>query len=80
MYSETKCNDLFLKVTDSRTTRTVDRIWWIGREPENMWQSMRIDDALMNTGWTVKTDARQRGQLRVNPRMEATVDPERNDA
>jgi hypothetical protein len=31
-------------------------------------------------GMTFKTDARQRGQLRVNPRMETTVDPERNDA
>jgi len=44
-----------------------------------MRQSMRIDDALTNTGWTVKTDARQRGQLRVHPRMETTVDPVRND-
>jgi hypothetical protein len=41
---------------------------------------MRIDDALMNTGWTVKADARQREQLRVSPGIETTVDPERNDA
>jgi len=64
----------------TRFTRAVKRIWWIGREPESMRQSMRINDALVNTGWTVKTDARQPGQLRVNLRMETTVDPERNDA
>jgi len=74
-------NAAAMEVTDTtRFMRTVERIWWIGSEPESMRQSMRIDDALVNAGWTVKTDARQRGQLRVNPRMEATVDPERNDA
>ena len=41
---------------------------------------MRIDNALANTGWAVKEDARHGGQLQVIPRMEAIVDSECNDA